>query len=451
MPRPSCPPGRSPNSARLATLTLILCGLLQAARAEDALLDQARALLERRDAAAAFALLAGAETARAGDARFDYLLGIAALDAGAVTRAVFALERVVEQRPQDALARAELGRAYLAAGDADAAREQWRLARAGELPAAAAAALERVLGAVERVAPSTRSRLSGQLEFGLAHDSNANSATPLGQFAIPAFGGILFETAPEHRQRADLALSAAGSLQAEKPWGPERSAFVALGARAHVHDVVRDMDTTVLDASAGLRHAAGRASHSLALQHQAVWVGGKGYRNATGVVAQWQLQLGPATQTSLFGQWARQAYRGQPQRDADRRLAGFGAARQFAGGARIAYGSAYAVQEAVHDPLQAHHGHRGHGLRLGAEQRLGPALVGFAEWSREQRRHGGSEPFFDIARRDRQRELSAGLRHALSPQWQLTAQARHTRLRSNVELYAYSREVIQLSLQRTFR
>ena len=77
-----------------------------------------------------------------------YPLGIAALDAGHLTRAIFALELTVELQPANNLARAELARAYLAAGETANARKALLEARQGSMPAEAAAAIDRVLGAV---------------------------------------------------------------------------------------------------------------------------------------------------------------------------------------------------------------------------------------------------------------------------------------------------------------
>ncbi len=76
-----------------------------------------RARMEAHDPQGAFALLDPLEIARAGESAFDYLLGIAALDSGHVTRAIFALERVLAVQPQNNLARAEIARAYLIAGE----------------------------------------------------------------------------------------------------------------------------------------------------------------------------------------------------------------------------------------------------------------------------------------------------------------------------------------------
>ena len=62
---------------------------------------------------------------RAGNPDFDYLLGIAALDSGHGERAVFALERVLAVQPSNALARAEIARAYLFIGEKDTARREF--------------------------------------------------------------------------------------------------------------------------------------------------------------------------------------------------------------------------------------------------------------------------------------------------------------------------------------
>lgn len=419
--------------------------------AQDALLDDARARLSRRDAAGAYALLAEAEVKRAGDARFDYLLGVAALDAGHVTRAIFALERVVQQQPDDMLARAELGRAYLAAGDVNAAREQWQLVRRTDLPEGAAAAIDRVISVVDQVAPPNGPRLSGYLELGAAYDSNVNSATNQGEFAIPAFGGILFQNTPENRQQHDLVALAAGGFNAEKALSPSWQLVGAANVRAAVDREVHDMNTVFLDATAGLRHTAGTHSQLVALQNNTAWVGGSLYRRASGLTGQWQSQLDAASQVSVFAQWSRQVYNNQHERNTDRLLLGVGGARQFDGAGPLAYGSAYAVQERARASAFDNFGHHGAGLRLGVEQRLGTGVTGFGEWQHERRRYGGTEPFFDTARRDTQNDFSAGLRWTASPRWQWVAQARRAHVASNVVLYDYTRNVFQITAHRSFQ
>lgn len=432
----------------LALAVTVGC-LAAGVQAQDALLDQASHLLANRDAAAAYALLAPAESARAGDPAFDYLLGIAALDAGHVTRAIFALERAVDARPEDRLARAELGRAYLAAGDTERAREQLTRARSGDTPPQAQAAIDRVLGVVDQVVPRRTARLSGYLELGAGYDSNVNSASNQGEFAIPAFGGIVFQTTPESRRRHALVGNAAAGAIAELPLSADWSLIGAANLRRAVNRDAHDMDTVLVDATAGLRHSAGAHSQTLALQTGVAWVGPERYRNASGFTAQWQTQFTEQLMASAFGQWSRQDFPTEGSRDNDRAVWGLGLARNLAGGATLAYGSVYVARERT-EPAFAAFGHRGRGVRVGVERRLAGDLVLSGEAQFEDRRYGGEEPFFDTVRHDRQKDVSVGLRRLIGERWEITGQLRYTRAASNVVLYDYVRNTFQVTFHRNF-
>jgi hypothetical protein len=442
---------RRAASLTLAAIGMALLCLASPASAQDALLDNAAAMLARHDSTGAYALLADAEAERAGDKRFDYLLGVAALDSGHITRAVFALERLVQAHPDDLLAHAELGRAYLAAGEPDSARAELREARSGSLPEGASAAIGRVLGVIDQVAPRSGPQVSGYLESGGGYDSNVNSATNVGQFAIPGFGGILFTNSPESRRHDDLFATAAGGVNAELALSPTWKLDAAANLRGNVNRVAHDMNTALLDATVGLRHTSGTQSETIALQNGTAWVGSALYRSANGASAQWQAQLDAVSQVSLFTQWSHQAYEGQSERDTERSVLGLGYARDFGAAGPLVYGSAYIAQEHARKAQSANFGHHAIGLRLGAEQRLGTQVVGFVEWLHEQRRYGGTEPIFEIGRRDRQDDLSAGLRYSAGGQWELLPQIHYTRGESNVVLYDYVRTVFQITARRSFQ
>jgi hypothetical protein len=438
-------------TTRARALALTFVAAFGVARAADDMLAAAEIRLDAHDAAGAYALLADAEAQRAGDRRYDYLLGLAALDSGHVTRAIFALERLVQGHPDDTLGHAELGRAYLAAGDPEHAREELRLARQGSLPAAAAAAIDRVIGVVDSLGPASGLRLSGYLELGAGHDSNVNSATNQGEFAVPGFGGILFTTAPESRRHGDSFAQAGGGIAAQFALPDAWKLTAAANLHANVNRVVHDMNTDLLDATLAATHTAESQSQTVALQNGTAWVGSSLYRSANGASAQWQSQFDASSQGSVFAQWSHQAYNGQDERNTNRSVLGLGYGRDFAAVGTLAYGSAYVADEHADSVASAHFGHHATGLRLGLEQHLTDAVAGFAEWQHEVRRYAGTEPFFEIARRDRQDDLSAGLRWRLDERWQLIPQARYTRGQSNVVLYDYVRSVFQITAQRSFQ
>jgi len=94
--------------------------------AKEEPLLKAEALIKAGKPAAAYALLAPLEAGRSGEARFDNLLGIAALDSGKPDKAALAFKRVLEVTPDSAGARLDLARAYYQLGDLPHARTEFQ-------------------------------------------------------------------------------------------------------------------------------------------------------------------------------------------------------------------------------------------------------------------------------------------------------------------------------------
>ena len=191
-----------------ALIALLFAG--QAAQAQDATLDRARALIttQKGQGGGAYELLAPLEAERAGEAPFDYLLGLAAIDAGQFTRAVFALERVLAVEPNHPQARAEIARAYFLMGENRAARQEFEAVKATNPPAEAVTTIDRFLSALDERQGGTRSGVTGFVEAGIGHDSNANAAAAGTGLAIPGLPGFGFNP----NQRSDTFRTLAGGI-----------------------------------------------------------------------------------------------------------------------------------------------------------------------------------------------------------------------------------------------
>ncbi len=150
--------------------------------APAAMLEQARSLLQSGAADQAHRLLAAQEQAHAGDPRFDYLLGVAALEAGNSGEALFALRRVVVQRPQDLGARVDLARAYFGYGDMASAKDEFDALLVLQPPPETRLVIARYLRAIDRRSARSRPRWAGWAALELGADTNANSATDLSSF-----------------------------------------------------------------------------------------------------------------------------------------------------------------------------------------------------------------------------------------------------------------------------
>lgn len=414
----------------------------------DELTESATRLLEQRRAREAYQLLLPQESARAGDIEFDYLLGIAANDAGEPERAVFALERVLALQPGNHLARAEIARAYLALGERDAARREFETVRSQSIPEPAKANIERFLAAI-RAAETTR--VEGFIELGIGYDSNVNAATSSSQIALPALGGIIATLDPAFTKRGDAFGAVAGGINVTHKLTDLWALVGNAGAAARVHPEENRFDQITLDASLGARWSRGKNAVTLGGQLQSFELDYERYRETTGLVAQWQHSYDERRQGSLFGQYSQLRYPAQSIRDADREVLGVAYGRAFSVRyAPVVFGSAYFGRERELASGVPHLGHELWGIRLGGQLRLGNGWGVLGSAAYEERRYGGPEPVFLDTRKDRQSDLSAGVTYLLRANITVLAQLAHTDNRSNVPLNKFDRTGATVSLRFNF-
>ncbi len=146
------------------------------------LLQSAEAQIAAGDADAAYSLLQANEPELAGNAYFDYLLGMSALDSGRHGEAIFALRRCVAVVPAFAGARMELARAYFEASNPELARPLFVALLNESPPPGVRIIIQQYIDAIDQRPPTPRSRLSGYLESFVGLDTNANGSTANQQF-----------------------------------------------------------------------------------------------------------------------------------------------------------------------------------------------------------------------------------------------------------------------------
>lgn len=147
-----------------------------------ALLEEAETLLAGNDSERGYALLIPHEAELAGSPYYDYLLGVAALDSGRRSEAIFSLRRSIAVEPRFSAARMELGRAYLESGNSALARPIFVSLLDESPPAGVRSVLQQYISAIDAPRPTPRSSFSGYFETFVGHDSNANGSTADQQF-----------------------------------------------------------------------------------------------------------------------------------------------------------------------------------------------------------------------------------------------------------------------------
>ncbi|MDB5145954.1 MAG: hypothetical protein JWQ66_4669 [Mucilaginibacter sp.] len=443
---------------RLASFfSVFACALffMVAAHAQDATLARAKTLLDAKKAPEAFALLDPLEDARAGDPDFDYLLGIASIDSGHLTRGVFALERVIAVKPNFPEARAEIARAYFLMGENRAAREEFEAVKASNPPPTVISNVNQFLDALQaRESGRNVTGISGYIEMGLGYDTNANAATTAGAFAIPAFGGTVFTNSTNGQQThawfASVGGGVSGRYRIDSEWALIGSATIS----ERYNNKYDQFDTGYLTADGGVSWKRERNEIVGLLQTQESRVDNNVFRRANGGTLQYRYSLNDTSEMSVYGQHSRQVYPGQRQRDTLRDVLGVAYAKTFE--VKLAptlYGGVYGGQEVETQQNQGfgNFGNRLNGLRLGGQISITPKLSAFINGSYEDRVYRGPDPLFVDTRHDKQSDVRIGANYVVGRNLTITPSAAWTDNRSNIIIYDYSRWITMVNLRYDFR
>lgn len=434
-------------------LFVALTLLLPLAARADALLDQAQALLDQNQGTQAYALLQKESTMRAGQPDFDLLLGIAALDAGEPTRAVFALERVLALQPDNARARAELARAYYLAGEDQASKQEFSSIDRSAVPPAVARTIDKYLSLIQGRLAATGTRVSVYIQAAGGYDSNVNSATDSSTIAIPAFGNLLF-TIDQTGRKLDSGVFGLGTgVRFSTPWqGREDLRLVGgLNLNERIAYDRTDFSTRILNAQTGLRYTRGDNAFVASVQGQKYYLGGDAYRDLGGGGLQWLHNFSRRTQVSVFGQAAVQRFANQSVRNVNQYSGGMGVVHAFAMQHEpVVYASVFAGTDAELRDARPDLGRDFLGVRAGGEVTLEKDLSLIGNLSYQYSRYGGDDPLFLKRRRDHFLFARAALNYQLDAHWSIRPEIQYSRNDSNLTINKFDRWQALVTIRNDF-
>ena len=438
----------------LALLTIgLIC--LPGANAADAVIEEARQLMAKPDAKAAFELLVALEAQRAGDPEFDYLLGIAALDSGHATQAIFALERVLAVNPQHSQARAEIARAYFVVGETSASKREFESVKAQQVPPAVAATIDHFLDAINRLADTDRTHIAGYIEATVGRDSNVNSGPGASQVAIPLFGGVVTTLNANGLKTSDNFGSIAGGVSLRHPLSKDLALLAGLNVNKRINTTQDTFDTGYIDGNVGLGLTRDDDVYTVAMQGNNFYLDNNSYRDAYGLIGQWQRNLNARNQVSAFGQYTDLRYSNRPGiqnsiRDANRYVVGIAYAHAYTGGGPTVYLGGYIGSEDQRESTRPDLGHRLKGVRLGGQYSFDEKTYAFVNSSIEHRNYGGQDSIFLVTRNDTQINLSLGVNYSPAKNWKIIPQISLAWNNSNITINEYSRELYSVTVRRDF-
>lgn len=266
---------------------------VQADAPTQTLLRNAESQLAAGDAAGAWALLSPREAELAGNPYYDYLLGIAALDTGRTSEAIFSLQRSLAVEPGFSGARMELARAYFEAGNTDQARPLFARLLGENPPPGVRDVLDRYIAAIDARPVRPNARFAPFVEVTAGYDSNANGSTDNSQF-------LGFTLSPQNVESDSPFAELGAGFNYSRPQG-NQSAWYLGGRAAHRHNSDASfIDSTLVSGVGGASWRRGSLFGRVGLD--GYWAARDGDSNETYVGAdlllggtvsdRWELGLG---------------------------------------------------------------------------------------------------------------------------------------------------------------
>lgn len=412
--------------------------------------DEVKALLDQRNAAAAYSL-AKQNPGEIGNPAFDFFFGIAAIDSGHAGEGVLALERYVVNYPNNLEARLELARGYFVLGEDSRAREEFNAVLKENPPPGVAANIERFLSALDARQSSYRTTTGVFAEYGYGHDSNVNGGVGSAGIVLPLFGNVLV-SASGVKTPADFNWLALGA-EIIHPIAPGISVFAngRVDGKYNNGGPASQFDQNNLLLNGGLTYLNDKNLYRFTATHATVWVDNLRFRDVDGVSGELSHQLDELQSIGPFLQIARLSYTGDNQpRDADLYGAGVNYRKAFIGPYQPLLTLSANVSEEHNVRNRPDLGRDMYGMR--AAVALTPAPKWFASMglAYQLSKYSAPDTLLQTVRKDDYYSFDATLGYSFTRKLSLRGEIILTENKSNLQLYEYSRNLYGVKLRYDF-
>ncbi len=433
---------------------MVSLGLVPSIAKADGLdLELARNLIVEGKSAEAYALLEPYEFEQAGNTKFDYLLGLAALNSGQAGKASLILERVLAVDPLYAAARVDLGRAYYLLGDSERARAEFTRAQALNPPPPALTTIRQYLRAIETPDNKPPTRLSGYFDAGTGYNNNVNTSTSQNQITVPVLLNTQLSLNSANVKTADSYLGLAAGGNAIHPISTDWSVYAGVDLHSRNDMKYSNFDYISLDGRVGASFEKNAEQFQGGLVAGQFDQGGTTVnRNSNGLNAEWRHTYNGANQVVLFGQYIRYRYPAPTlaSNNFNQTIAGLGWMHIFADGRSTVFSSFFGGNERDTN-LRIDGGKSIQGVRLSGQATIGERLDLFASGGVQWGKYNRTNSAFLVIRDDHQTDLTVGLTYRYAPNWILRPQISLIQNQSNIIVNRYGQADFSLTLRREFK
>ncbi len=418
-------------------------------------LRDAEALMKAGKPAEAYILLEPLEFDRSGEVRFDYLIGIAALDSGKPDKATLAFERVLAEDPYYAGARLDMARAYYQLGDMSRAKTEFETVLNQNPSEAARATIQKYLDDIAEQETGKQTRISGYVEGTVGRDTNVNNASEIsGNIIIPTLNPTNGELADNY-----YGVAAGGEIIHSLNANWRLYAGADLSQRNNFRQ--KSFDMLSLDERVGMIYGTEANRYRIGVLGGQNTLGGARYRNNSGINAEWRHAVGTNNQLNVFGQSVRYRYAdiALQLNDVDQQVAGVGWLHVLGDSRSTLSGNLYYGTENDVGPITLTMPNGGRpdgakrlgGFRVGGQAVSGESVKLYFSAGEQFSKFDNINPSISSQRSDHLDDFTLGAEWYLDKLWTVRTQWLRFNNMSNVDAYAYDRTDYSLTIRRNFK
>lgn len=416
--------------------------------AQQALIDQAQALVTAGKPGDAYLLLEASEEAYAGDAAFDYLLASTALNSGRPSKAIFVHERILAVDPSYLGVRADMGLAYYALGDHARAKIEFEAVLAiGNLPPDLRSQVEQYVRAIDSRGAGSGTYRTAYIEFGFGRDSNIGSATEHRSLNLPAYG--LYQPLPPiGLRRGDNYSTLALGGEVNHALNERLGVYAGADYRIRDYRQYNDPNTWTLDGRAGLSYSGNDW-----LLRAGVLLGEYRYnaarlRHSSGANVDWRRAIDASNQITVGASVIKANYltTGTLGQDVNIYSGSVGWLRAIGGGNTVlGLSGTLGYEESLRSRDDGDR--RFWGPRLTLQSNFTSVLGGYVTTGATHSVYSGNNTSYQFARNETTYDLTMALNWAVAKGVALRPQLSHVKNVSNATLYSYDKTDLSLNLR----
>lgn len=437
----------------------------------ETLMQEADRLINNDQPDEAFSLLTSYEVEHSGDPRFEYIMGIAALDSGKPGIAASSFERALAANADFTAARLEMGRAYFLLGEYQQAKSAFDTTLAQVTSEEVRADINGYLDEITIKETARNTDLTGFVGLSVGRDSNFNNSTKEPQIRLfDTQKWVIHTIDPINMKISDNYYAAEAGLQIDQDLSSHWGVFASMAYRHRTPIDHKTFKSANLDMRVGFRYKTNTNLFRVNAVMGNLNSGSSHKSNTSGIFSDWQHSFTPKIQMNTFIQSMQYRYTEplvKPD-DINQQALGIGWVFVLDDETTTLFGNIYSGSEKdIASSINVNMpglgvvtinpgGGRDDGTKTFSGLRLGGQLVAsekstlITDVGFQTGDYGKTNSKFNIMRTDQIYDISLGMNWYWDKSWTISPKITYLQNESNIDIYSHDRSDISLTIRREF-